>query len=103
VMLLMSLVLGGMGMAWAGLVLFLGTGLMHSIMWPCIYNLALEDLGPNTKVGSGVISTSVIGAAILPIIMGGIQKGIGLIVAICCLFIYYAYITFFAVRGSKIR
>ncbi len=103
VMLLMSLVLGGMEMAWAGLVLFLGTGLMHSIMWPCIYNLALEDLGPNTKVGSGVISTSVIGAAILPIIMGGIQKGIGLIVAICCLFIYYAYITFFAVRGSKIR
>ncbi|NLJ43915.1 MAG: sugar MFS transporter, partial [Bacteroidales bacterium] len=102
-MLLMSLVLGGMGMAWAGLVLFLGTGLMHSIMWPCIYNLALEDLGPNTKVGSGVISTSVIGAAILPIIMGGIQKGIGLIVAICCLFIYYAYITFFAVKGSKIR
>lgn len=103
VMLLLSLVLGSMGMSWFGLVLFLGTGLMHSIMWPCIYNLALEDLGPNTKVGSGVISTSVIGAAILPIIMGGIQKGIGLIVAICCLFIYYAYITFFAVRGSKIR
>lgn len=102
-MLLLSMVLGGMGMATVGLILFLGTGLMHSIMWPCIYNLALEDLGPNTKVGSGVISTSVIGAAILPIIMGGIQKGIGLIVAISCLFIYYAYITFFAVKGSKIR
>ena len=25
--------------------LFLGTGLFHSIMWPVIYNLALEDLG----------------------------------------------------------
>lgn len=103
VMVLLSLVLGGMGMNWIALVLFLGTGLMHSIMWPCIYNLALEDLGPNSKVGSGVIATSVIGAAILPIIMGGIQKGIGLVVAICCLFIYYAYITFFAVKGSKIR
>jgi len=85
------------------LVLFLGTGLFHSIMWPCIYNLALEDLGPHSKVGSGVIATSVIGAALLPIMMGGIQKGIGLIVAICCLFVYYAYITFFAVKGSKIR
>jgi FHS family L-fucose permease-like MFS transporter len=72
-------------------------------MWPCIYNLALEDLGPHSKVGSGVIATSVIGAALLPIMMGGIQRGIGLIAAICCLFVYYAYITFFAVKGSKIR
>lgn len=102
-MVLLSLVLGGAGMSRIALVLFLGTGLMHSIMWPCIYNLALEDLGPNSKVGSGVIATSVIGAAVLPIIMGSIQKGVGLIVAICCLFIYYAYVTFFAVKGSKIR
>ncbi|MCX6329340.1 MAG: sugar MFS transporter [Bacteroidia bacterium] len=106
VMLLLSLVLGSMGMKWLPLVLFLGTGLMHSIMWPCIYNLALEDLGPHSKVGSGVIATSVIGAALLPIMMGAIQKSnsnYGLIIAICCLFVYYAYITFFAVKGSKIR
>jgi MFS transporter, FHS family, L-fucose permease len=103
VMLLCSLILGNTNMATVSLVLFLGTGLMHSIMWPCIYNLALEDLGPHAKVGSGVIATSVIGAALLPIMMGGIQKSIGLVVAICCLFVYYAYITFFAVKGSKIR
>jgi FHS family L-fucose permease-like MFS transporter len=102
-MLLGSLMFGGMDVKWVALVLFLGTGLFHSIMWPCIYNLALEDLGPHSKVGSGVIATSVIGAAILPILMGGIQKEIGLILAICCLFIYYAYITFFAVKGSRIR
>jgi MFS transporter, FHS family, L-fucose permease len=102
-MLLLSLILGRMGVSWVALVLFLGTGLMHSIMWPCIYNLALEDLGPNSKVGSGVIATSVIGAALLPIMMGAIQRGIGLVVAICCLFVYYAYITFFALKGSKIR
>jgi len=86
-----------------GLILFLGTGLFHSIMWPCIYNLALEDLGPHAKVGSGVIATSVIGAALLPVMMGGIQKSIGLVIAICCLFIYYVYISYFALKGSKIR
>jgi len=101
--LLFSLILGSLGMDKVALVLFLGTGLMHSIMWPCIYNLALEDLGPHTKVGSGVIATSVIGAALLPIMMGGIQKSMGLIAAICCLFVYYAYITFFALKGSRIR
>lgn len=103
VVLMLSLVTGNLDMNRVALVLFIGTGLFHSIMWPCIYNLALEDLGPHSKVGSGVIATSVIGAAILPILMGGIQKNVGLIAAICCLFIYYGYITFFAVKGSKIR
>jgi len=102
-MVLLSLLMGGTGMDRVALVLFLGTGLLHSIMWPCIYNLSLEDLGPHAKVGSGVIATSVIGAALLPIMMGGIQKNIGLIVAISCLFVYYAYISFFALKGSKIR
>jgi FHS family L-fucose permease-like MFS transporter len=102
-MVLASILLGNAGLSKVALVLFLGTGLFHSIMWPCIYNLALEDLGPHSKVGSGVIATSVIGAAILPILMGGIQKGVGLIAAISCLFIYYLYVSYFALKGSKIR
>jgi len=103
VMLLASLMIG----ASAGTValwLFLGTGLFHSIMWPVIYNLALEDLGPLAKVASGVIATSVIGAAILTPIMGAIQTATGTVIAaICCLFVYYAYLIFFATKGSKIR
>lgn len=84
--------------------LFLGTGLFHSIMWPVIYSLALEDLGPHSDVASGVIATSVIGAAILTPIMGGIQTATGTVIAaISCLFIYYLYLVFFAVKGSKLR
>ena len=83
--------------------IFLGTGLFHSIMWPTIYSLALEDLGPLAKVASGVISTAVIGAAILTPMMGAIQDSFGLIAAISCLFLYYAYQIFFALKGSRIR
>lgn len=84
--------------------LFLGTGLFHSIMWPTIYNLALEDLGPHAKLASGVIATSVIGAAILMPFMGAIQTATAsVIAAIACLFFYYAYLIFFATKGSKIR
>ncbi|MFY9152315.1 MAG: glucose/galactose MFS transporter [Prolixibacteraceae bacterium] len=84
--------------------LFLGTGLFHSIMWPTIYNLALEDLGPLAKVASGVIATSVIGAAILMPLMGAIQTATGsVVIAISCLFVYYVYMVFFATKGSKIR
>jgi FHS family L-fucose permease-like MFS transporter len=84
--------------------LYLGTGLFHSIMWPTIYNLSLEDIGPHGGVASGVISTSVIGAAILTPLMGTVQRATGnVVVAISFLFIYYAYLFFFAIKGSKIR
>ena len=84
--------------------LFLGTGLFHSIMWPVIYNLALEDLGPHDKVASGVIATSVIGGAILMPLMGAIKSISGsVVIAVSCMFLYYAYLVFFAQKGSKIR
>ncbi len=84
--------------------LFLATGLFHSIMWPVIYNLALEDLGPHVKVASGVIATSVIGASILTLIMGKIQVVTGsVMIAVSLMFFYYLYMIFFAVKGSKIR
>jgi MFS transporter, FHS family, L-fucose permease len=85
--------------------LFIITGLFHSIMWPVIYNLALEDLGPNNaKVGSGVIATSVIGAAILMPIMGAVKSATGsVILAVSLMFLYYLYMIFFAAKGSKIR
>jgi FHS family L-fucose permease-like MFS transporter len=84
--------------------LFLATGLFHSIMWPVIYNLALEDLGPHAKVASGVIATSVIGASISTLIMGKIQAVTGsVIIAVSLMFIYYLYLVFFATKGSKIR
>jgi FHS family L-fucose permease-like MFS transporter len=73
-------------------------------MWPVIYSLALEDLGPHSDVASGIIATSVIGAAILTPIMGGVQTITGTVIAaISFLFIYYIYLIFFAVKGSKIR
>jgi MFS transporter, FHS family, L-fucose permease len=103
VLVLASLGLGA-SMSTIALWLFLGTGLFHSIMWPVIYNLALEDLGPHAKVASGVIATSVIGAAILMPIMGAFQDMTGsVVVAISFLFVYYLYLVFFAIKGSKLR
>ncbi len=96
--------LAGTGAPVIAMWLFLGTGLFHSIMWPVIYNLALEDLGPLAKVASGVIATSVIGAAILMPLMGAIKSMTGsVVIAVSCMFFYYAYLIIFAQKGSKIR
>ena len=97
--LLLSLLTSG----WTSLYLYIGTGLFHSIMWSCIFSLATVDLGPNIKQASGIICTGVIGAAVLMPIMGGVQEGFGLVPALCCLFVFYAYMGWFALKGSKIR
>ena len=103
VILAISLLVGG-NLSTVALWLYLGTGLFHSIMWPTIYNLSLEDLGPHAGVASGVISTSVIGVALLTPLMGAVQSATGSVVAaISFLFIYYAYLFFFATKGAKIR
>ena len=85
-----------------GIWLMLAAGLFHSVMWPLIFNLGLQKLGRHTKAATGIINTGVIGAAILMPIMGSIVDITGVIIAMCIMFIYYAYIIWFCNWGSKI-
>lgn len=82
----------------------LATGLFHSVMWPLIFNLGLQHLGPHTKSASGIINMGVLGAATLPLLMGMVvdhpAHGVG--VAIMMMFIYYAYVMWFCNWGSRI-
>ena len=47
-------------------------GLCHSIMWGCIFTLAIAKLGKYTSAASGVFMIGVVGGAILPLLQGGI-------------------------------
>ena len=85
-----------------GIWCMLAAGLFHSVMWPLIFNLGLQELGPHTKAASGVINTGVIGAAILMPVMGAIVDMTVVIIAMCIMFVYYAYIIWFCNWGSKI-
>lgn len=95
----LSLVFAG---SMAGIWCMLVAGLFHSVMWPLIFNLGLQELGPHTKAATGVINTGVIGAAILMPIMGSIVDATGVLIAMCIMFVYYAYIIWFCNFGSKI-
>ena len=85
-----------------GIWCMLVAGLFHSVMWPLIFNLGLQELGPHTKAATGIINTGVIGAAILMPFMGLVVDQTSVIVAMCLMFIYYAYIIWFCNFGSKI-
>lgn len=96
----LSFVLSGM----AGVYAMLAAGLFHSVMWPLIFNLGLQELGPHTKAASGIINMGVIGAATLTPLMGLVvdNPSLGVGAAICMMFIYYAYVMWFNWFGSKI-
>ena len=96
---LLSLLVSG---SMVGIWLMLAAGLFHSVMWPLIFNLGLQKLGRHTKAASGVINTGVIGAAILMPVMGAVVDTTGVIIAMCLMFVYYAYIIWFCNFGSKI-
>ena len=85
-----------------GIWFMLAAGLFHSVMWPLIFNLGLQELGPHTKAATGLINTGVLGAAILMPMMGWIVDITGVIIALCLMFVYYAYIIWFCNVGSKV-
>jgi len=85
-----------------GIYCMLAAGLFHSVMWPLIFNLGLQELGPHTKTATGIINTGVIGAALLMPVLGVIVDNMGVIIASCGLFVFYAYIIWFCNWGSRI-
>src|SRR5262249_4309195 len=56
----------------------LAIGLFNSIMFPTIFALASEGLGPRTADGSGVLCVAIVGGAIVPVITGAAADVIGL-------------------------
>ena len=88
----------------SSVIAMLAAGLFHSVMWPLIFNLGLQELGPHTKAASGVINTGVIGGATLPLLMGAVvdNPSLGVGIAIAMMFVYYLYELWFCWRGSRI-
>lgn len=79
-------------------------GLFHSVMWGCIFTLAVQGLKKYTSKASGVFMMGVFGGAVIPILQGILADLMGswqwtwLIVIACELVILY-----YAWYGSRIR
>src|SRR5437762_2107715 len=76
-------------------------GLFNSIMFPSIFTLGVAELGPLTGDGSGIMIMAIVGGAIIPVAQGWIADHIGIHHAFFLPAIYYVYILFFVLSGSK--
>jgi FHS family L-fucose permease-like MFS transporter len=55
----------------------LAIGLMNAIMFPTIFSLACEGLGPRAADGSGIINVAIFGGAVVPLATGIIVDSSG--------------------------
>jgi MFS transporter, FHS family, L-fucose permease len=75
-------------------------GLFNSTMFPSIFTLAIEGLGPLTGRGSGLLVAAIVGGAVIPELQGVLADRIGVHHAFLLPVLCYAYIVFYALKGT---
>ena len=88
---------GGAVTPWALLLI----GFFNSIMFPTIFSLGTKGLGKFTGAASGIISTAIVGGALVPVLQGFVIDHVGLMISYVIPAVCYVYIVFFATRGYK--
>ena len=84
----------------------LAVGFCNSIMFPSIFTLGIQDLGPLTSKGSSLLIAAIVGGALIPLAQGALADRIGLhpsfiIPAVC--YIYIAGFGFASIRRPVAR
>lgn len=79
----------------------LAVGLMNAIMFPTIFSLACEKLGPRAADGSGIINVAICGGAIIPPLFGALADATTLAFALVLPAACYAIIAGFGVFARR--
>jgi MFS transporter, FHS family, L-fucose permease len=92
-----AMLLSGSIAMWAILLV----GLFNSIMFPTIFSLAINRLGPLTSQGSGILCLAIVGGAILPLLQGMLADTLGIQLAFFLPMLCYLYIAYYGIKGSE--
>ncbi len=89
-----AMIIGLLSQGTIGIYAFLSGGLFCSIMWPCVFSLAIAGLGKYTSQASGFLIMMILGGAFIPPVQGLLADytniHISYIIPVFC-FIYLAW------------
>jgi FHS family L-fucose permease-like MFS transporter len=85
---------------WLAMGTIIAVGLFNSVMFPSIFSLGVEGLGPLTGKGSGLLVMAIVGGAIVPLAEGALADRIGIHHAFILPALCYIYIAFYGYKGS---
>ena len=98
IMLILTAILGGGQLAmWA----LIAVGLCNSVMFPTIFSMALNKLGPLTGQGSGLLCMAIVGGALVPFAQGFLADAIGLRWSFFLPAACYGFILFFGLKYAN--
>lgn len=82
---------------------FISGGLFCSVMWPCIFNLAIAGLGKYTNQGSSLLIMMILGGAVLPWIQGRLAdiSSIGIHLSYIVPVVGFAYLAWYGFAARK--
>ena len=79
----------------------LAVGLCDSVLFPSIFTLGIQDLGPLTSKGSSLLIAAILGGALIPELQGKLADHIGLQPAFIVPAVCFLYITCFGFAASR--
>ena len=80
------------GPASLSVVAFPAVGLFVSVMWPILVSLALNSVSEYHGAFTGILSTGIMGGAVVPVIIGRIGDAAGLRTGVSFLFVTFGFI-----------
>jgi MFS transporter, FHS family, L-fucose permease len=89
---LLCLAVALFGSSRVALYAFPSVGLFASVMWPVLVSLALNSVSEHHGPFAGILSTGIMGGAIVPVIIGRIGDHFGLRGGLCFLFVTFGYV-----------
>ncbi len=79
----------------------LAVGACNSVMFPSIFSLGVQGLGPLTSKGSSLMIAAIVGGAIIPMATGKLADVVGLQSAFCIPSLCYIYIAAFGILNRR--
>jgi len=81
-----------LGPAHVSLLAFPAIGLFASVMWTIVISLALNSVAEHHGSFSGILSTAIIGGAVVPVVIGGIGDRFGLRIGLAFLYVTFGFV-----------
>ena len=92
-----------LGLGKVSVIAFMVAYLFISIGYPTVFSLTLKGIkGSAAKTGSSALVMSIVGAALIPLLLGVIQDAAGIEIAVLVMVPGFLYVAWYAFRGSKI-
>jgi MFS transporter, FHS family, L-fucose permease len=97
-----AMIIGLVSQGTMGVYAFLSGGLFCSIMWPCIFSLAIAGLGKYTSQASGFLIMMILGGAFIPPVQGLIADHFNIHISYVIPVLCFLYLAWYAWKMKKI-